>query len=85
MPSPGEPMWLDGDTEAALAWQEEQALSCPGCGKPTDETMAPGAAYIAEPLTCASCRSRDLAVKAIHAESGDTAGLHWSIRSAPGL
>lgn len=31
-PAPGEPIWLDEDTEAVLAWFRYEATRCPGCG-----------------------------------------------------
>ena len=53
--------YLDDDIEAALGWDVEQNLICSGCGHPLDETTEDRdrAAWVAEPVTCWSCASRD--------------------------
>ena len=33
-PPPGEPLFLDADTDAAVALAEEEADTCPSCGLP---------------------------------------------------
>jgi hypothetical protein len=39
-PVPGEPLWLEEDTELALTWMAELRTICSGCGHPRDETTA---------------------------------------------
>lgn len=54
-------MWLEEDTETALAWIDYQAAVCGGCGFPRVETMDPAndRAYEADPVTCAACAAKD--------------------------
>lgn len=60
--------------QAALAWQAEQRLICPGCNHPRDETMAPDAegAYDAEPWVCFACQAKARASRRF--TDGDDAG-----------
>lgn len=61
MPKEGEPDWLPGDTEAALAWQEEQDALCE-CGQPRSESMDPeGPEYQASAWRCRACEARESA------------------------
>lgn len=78
-------MWLDEDIEAALAWQAERDCRCPGCGLPTDETTAPGAAYIATPVVCTACRERGHQIESMRRDEVDLTGIHWIIRESPPL
>lgn len=61
LPAPGEPLWLEEDTEWALAWQEDKASRCGGCGHPLDETTDPDAeeAYRVHTIRCHACTARD--------------------------
>ena len=61
MPKDGEPDWLPEDTEAALAWQEEQDALCE-CGQPRSESMSPdGPDYAVTALRCRACEAREAA------------------------
>ena len=78
-------MWLDSDTEAALAWQDEQGTICPGgCGLPLDETTATGASYYSEAVVCEACRARESAAHAF-SEDGGGRGVLWTVRKSPDL
>lgn len=61
MVGPGEPLWLTQDAEDVLEYFREQALRCPGCGLPRDETMDPEAEnhYRTRALRCHACAARD--------------------------
>lgn len=54
-------MWLPADRDAAVAWQQEQARLCSGCGNPKRETYDPvnEFAYEAVVLQCHACATRD--------------------------
>lgn len=79
-------MWLPEDQTVALAWQEEQALACPGCGHPRDESTdeANKQAYAATVSVCHACTAKELRMNAI-AKAPDvtpmsTAGLFVGAR-----
>lgn len=76
-----DPMWLDEDVAAALAWQAEDALRCGGCGFPRDLTFDEAAyqRFLAEPLVCHACGSRDRGQRAWSDAKGDPDGLYWQI------
>lgn len=38
---PGDPVWLEDDTVAALEWHADDAYRCDGCGLDTRETVGP--------------------------------------------
>lgn len=69
--------FTEDDMRAALEWQEEQALLCSGCGRPTDETMAVGRDddYNAEILVCHACAAGDRAERIYRTADGDVAGI----------
>lgn len=81
-PQPGEPLWLEDDTEAVLEWMREKALECVGCGLPRDETMDRDndGAYISEPIKCHACAARDRAADAFTKQEHESYGLMFSIR-----
>lgn len=58
---PGEPLWLEDDTESALAWMQYLGTLCSGCGHPATETMneADDGAWEAVPVHCFACAARD--------------------------
>lgn len=73
-------MWLPGDTEAALAWQEAQDEMCQ-CGHPRSETMDPnGPDYHATALRCRACETRDaLMSRWRRDEHADLAGVVFGV------
>ncbi len=61
-------MFLDEDTDAALALQQYEDLTCGGCGQPREESMDPAneGKYKVRLVTCHACaeqikRQEDLA------------------------
>lgn len=80
MPASGEPLYLADDTEAVLEWQREQALLCPGCGLPRDETMNKEAqdAYKSHALRCHACAARSRAAEKFAAQKGSDGGLYFT-------
>lgn len=69
-----------------MAWKAEQALLCPGCGEPRDETMAderagPVPDYNARSLRCRACHARETTASAFagHDDPDPTAGVYWSV------
>jgi hypothetical protein len=78
-------MWTDGDVEHALAWQEEQALLCPGCRNPLDETSHPDASYYATPIVCRHCAATQAASAADSEEGTGTRGVLWHVHESPPL
>lgn len=77
-------MWVDSDVEAALAWQEEQALLCPGCHHPLDETTAADLDLIAEPVVCKRCRVTGRAAEQWREDEGGP-GVLFTVRETPPL
>lgn len=77
-----DPEWTDEDIDAALAWADDEALRCTGCGRHRDETMAEGQdqAYESEPVVCHACAAVDRARKAWSEKKGDTAGVYWPVK-----
>lgn len=59
----------------------EQALLCPGCGHPRDETMDKDAYdhYKAHVLRCHACAARDRAAKKHTDQPHDSAGLMFGV------
>lgn len=79
----GEPMWLPADTELALEWQAEQAITCSGCGQPRDESTRPEARglYDVHTLVCAGCEARADWVDE-HPDRAKEPGLHLVVLPA---
>ncbi|MFC6080914.1 hypothetical protein [Sphaerisporangium aureirubrum] len=53
-----EPEWLEDDVAWALAWRQEQAGKCPGCGLQLEETTNPandGRYVVPLPVRCFAC------------------------------
>ena len=52
---------MSDDTDAVLEMLEEEAMLCPGCGLPRDQTMDKEAqdAYESHALRCHSCAARE--------------------------
>lgn len=75
-----DPEFLPDDTEAVLEWQREQALLCPGCGLPRDETMSKEAsdAYKARSLRCHACATRGRKAASVQDQKG-TEGLYFTV------
>lgn len=61
LPAPGEPLWLDEDTELALQYLAELKLKCSGCGNPRDESMDPDLAHVwaSGSAVCYACAELD--------------------------
>lgn len=80
-PRPGEPLFTEEDTEAALEWIRERDLKCPGCGQPRDESMAPENQnrYRAHPIRCHACAARERAAEQRRKQENDPSGLMWSV------
>lgn len=59
----------------------EQALLCPGCGLPRDETMLKERqlSYAAHPQRCHACRARARAAEKFNKEGSTLAGLFFRI------
>ena len=53
-------MWLEEDTNAALALQAEEDATC-ACGQPVDESMRPEneGKYVASLVACFACAEID--------------------------
>lgn len=81
MQKPGEPYFLDSDSEAALEYFEEQSLLCSGCGLPRDETMDKDAqdAYEAHLFRCHACAARDRKARQHAKDGGDDAGALFAV------
>jgi len=81
-----DPEWTDEDIDAALAWADDEALRCPGCGLHRDETMQPGGEHLfdAEPVVCHGCAERDRRRGDFQKKKGDTAGVFWRVFRIPG-
>lgn len=54
-PQPGEPLWLQGDLDAALSWLHEQRAKCGACGHHYDETTDRDVEWSAEAVRCHAC------------------------------
>jgi endogenous inhibitor of DNA gyrase (YacG/DUF329 family) len=72
--------FTEADVAAALEWLDEQAVKCPGCGHPRDETMAEDAfeRYDAEPLVCHRCAAIDRSRNAWREAKGDPNGIYFA-------
>lgn len=81
-----DPEWTDEDVDAALAWVDDEALRCAGCGHHRDESMAEGMdqAYESTGRVCHACADRDRTRAAWAEKKGDTAGLYWATRKREG-
>lgn len=79
--SPGEPLYLESDRDAVFEWMEAEALKCPGCGLPRDETMKKEAqgTFKARVLKCHACVERDHAQDNYTKKTHDPAGLMFSV------
>lgn len=80
-PQPGQALFLDEDRDAVFEWLEEEALKCPGCGMPRDETMRKEAHddFHSKALRCHACATRDRAQHQFTKQEHDPAGLVFSI------
>lgn len=77
--------FTEADMVDALEWQTEDDMKCGGCGRPTDESMAPGRddAYDAEILVCHACAAADRAEQAFRQQDHpDLAGVKRRIYEA---
>lgn len=76
---PGDAQWLPDDTEAALTWQAVQDTKCSGCGHDRAESMAAATEddWVAKPIRCHACATRDRAARAFTEQNGDSAGQFW--------
>lgn len=79
---PGDPVWTPEDQAVALVWQEEQAMRCPGCGHPLDETTDDRhvTAWHAQAVVCHACAAKDLKLARIAEGSAfDRAGVYVGV------
>lgn len=67
-PAPGEPLWLEGDRDEAVALVLFDWDTCPGCRQPLSETIDPDAEgrYDVEQLMCAGCQAREVYAEREH-------------------
>lgn len=81
-----DPDFTEDDIDAAMAWVDDEALRCSGCGQHRDESMAPGAdqLYDAEPVVCHGCAARDRGKADAGNKKLDTAGVFWRVFRIPG-
>lgn len=77
----GEPLWLQSDTDLAVALTELEASTCSGCGQPVAECMSTegDGAYDAEPWRCHGCATRDRKAQEF-SKAGDQAGIRWVVK-----
>lgn len=78
-----DPDWTDEDRSLALAWAEEEANRCSGCGVPRDEGFDPehsGNWFQAEAHVCHACEAKDRARRDAADKKHDTAGVYWTVR-----
>ena len=73
--------WAGHDRDAAIAWQIEQNLACPGCGHPRDESTsrANQFAYRATPVRCHACKAKGDAHKQFTTGPHDPAGISYRV------
>lgn len=83
--APGEPQWLAEDTEAALGYLREQAMLCPGCGQPRDESMTPEAerAYRSRAMRCHACAAREREQQRFSKQAHEEGGLYFTVERDP--
>lgn len=76
-PQPGEPLFLQEDTDLALAWQAELAGMCQ-CGHSLEESTSPEneGAYKASGIRCHACAEQ---ARAVRAWQGDLNGLYFPV------
>ena len=78
----GEPLWLPNDTEAVFDYLREQAIACPGCGHPRDETMDPKAEehYRSRSLKCHACAAREREADRFNSQPNvKSAGVYFTV------
>lgn len=81
--APGDPMWLEEDTEAALEWLRWQQRVCVGCSQPKDESFDPdGPSYNAEVLRCRACEAKDAKSDDFRSNKGNVNGIYFSVSPA---
>lgn len=68
--------WPEEDQEWALAWQDDQAVRCPGCGHHPEDVFDPEAEgqWDASLVRCHACSARDAAIE--QHPNIDPAGLY---------
>lgn len=76
-----DPEFTDDDLAAAVAFEDDKAARCSGCGHHRDESMATGADqdYEAEARTCHACAAVAKSIRAAHQGEGtfDDDGVYW--------
>jgi hypothetical protein len=79
--NPGDPLWLPEDTRDLLDYFQEQALVCPGCGLPRDETMDPEAEmhYRSRAMRCHACAARDREARRFTSSPHEEGGLYFAV------
>lgn len=67
-PGPGEPLWLDGDRDEAVALLTVEWDTCKGCGQSLQHSTDPDADrdFTAVQLTCAGCTVRETVAEQEH-------------------
>jgi hypothetical protein len=82
-----EPEWKLDDLRAALDWQAEQALICPGCGQFRDESMqheetAPY--YEVTSMRCHACAASQLVARdAADSHGSPPPGRYYAVTARP--
>lgn len=69
MVEPGEPLWLDDDTEDVLAFLEYERDLCSGCGQPLTDTLREDAVFDAKSVICAGCFAKDHKASQVQADT----------------
>lgn len=84
-PAPGEPLFTEQDTEEALALQQLDDESCPGCGQPIVDAYDPAneRRYDVHKPICFACRARERASHAAH--RSETEGVADGMKFVPYL
>jgi uncharacterized protein with PIN domain len=81
---PGQPLWLESDTDEALALRAYEASICPQCQQPLAETQAthpngrPVYGYKAKAIECQGCRAVSVATKE-HREAEHPTALTFAL------
>lgn len=77
---PGDPLWEERDTWAAMEWLIQDRSRCSGCGQPRAESQAVEAPdYEVTVTRCKACEARDAKMREFTEDGGSTSGLFFSV------